>query len=296
MDEGVPTEDKKQPGRGKASAPATPPKGAKPKAAKQTRDAGNASKPRTGRIGPRLPVRRERNSIFFDAYDGVPPWDIGRAQPAFVELANLGQVEGSVLDLGCGTGDLVLEMAERGHEAWGVDMVPRAIDQAKAKARLRGLDQESAFLVGDALEIEHLNRTFGTVLDCGLFHTFSDPERELYEQQLRKVTRPGSRLHIMAMSDWEDPAWGGPRRVTQAELMDTFREGWRLDDIVEARFLVLPGYNVRAHAWLATFIREDDPVRGAAKRSTPNKPRKKAAPTPPPTGDGGSGKLVETVL
>jgi SAM-dependent methyltransferase len=268
----------------------------KESAAKEPAKESAKAPPRSKGTGPKLPVRRDRDSIFFSAYDGTPPWDIGRAQPAFVELANQDLITGSILDLGCGTGDLVLEMAERGHEAWGVDMVPRAIDQAKAKARLRGLDQESAFLVGDALEIEHLNRTFGTVLDCGLFHTFSDPERELYEQQLRKVTRPGSRLHIMAMSDWEDPAWGGPRRVTQAELMDTFREGWRLDDIVEARFLVLPGYNVRAHAWLATFIREDDPVRGAAKRSTPNKPRKKAAPTPPPTGDGGSGKLVETVL
>ncbi len=239
---------------------------------------------------PRLPVRRERNSLFFDAYDGTPPWDIGRAQPAFVELANMGQIEGSVLDLGCGTGDLVLEMAEEGHEAWGVDFVPRAIDQAKVKARLRGMEGEATFLVGDALEVEHLNRTFDTVLDCGLFHTFSDPERELYEQQLRAVTHPGSRVHIMAMSDWEDDSWGGPRRVTQAELMDTFRDGWRVEDIVEARFLVLPGYNVRAHAWLASFVREAAPGRKVARKAVPNKPIKKAVKAAPaPKG----GKVVE---
>ncbi|MEK6985426.1 MAG: class I SAM-dependent methyltransferase [Candidatus Thermoplasmatota archaeon] len=222
-------------------------------------------------------MSNDRDSIFFEAYNGTPPWDIGRAQPAFVELANQGHITGSVLDLGCGTGDLVMEMAERGHEAWGVDFVPRAIDQARAKARLRGLEKESTFLVGNVLEAAHLGRSFGTLLDCGLYHALSDPERELYAQQLLELAQPGARLHVMAMSDWEDPAWGGPRRVTQAELMESFRDGWQLDDIVEARFLVAPGYRIRGHAWLASFVREAKEGKSMARKATPNKPRKKAA-------------------
>src|SRR5690348_13018534 len=138
--------------------------------------------------------------LFFNAYrNGPPPWDIGRAQPAFVELANAGQIKGSVLDVGCGTGDNVLEMAERGNDAWGIDIVPMAIDQAKAKAKLRGLDKQCTFLVGDAMELEHLNRTFDTVLDCGLFHSLSDPERQLYVQQLASVMAPGAVFHLMVM-------------------------------------------------------------------------------------------------
>lgn len=218
--------------------------------------------------------------FFFDAYrSGKPPWDIGRAQPAFVELANAGQVKGSVLDVGCGLGDNVLEMAERGHEAWGIDIVPMAIDQAKAKAKLRGI--EATFLVGDALEIEHLGRTFDTVLDCGLYHTLSDPERVLYEQQLAKVVPPGGTLHLMAMSDWEDPAWGGPRRVSQADIIDTFRSGWRIDDIREARFSTLVP-SLKAHAWLATIIREAPPPPKTARQARANAPKAvvKAKPRP----------------
>lgn len=243
------------------------------------------------RTGSKLPVRSERDSIFFSAYEGTPPWEIERAQPAFVELANRGGISGSVLDLGCGTGDLVMEMAERGHEAWGVDFVPRAISLAKTKAKLRGMEGEATFLVGDALEVEALGRTFDTVLDCGLFHTFSDPERELYEQQLKAVTRPGSRLHIMAMSDWEDDSWGGPRRVTQAELIDTFRDGWRLDDIIEVRFLVRPPFSIKGHAWLASFVREAAGAAKGERKATPNKPRKKAEAKPAAKEPGG--KLVE---
>jgi 2-polyprenyl-3-methyl-5-hydroxy-6-metoxy-1,4-benzoquinol methylase len=214
--------------------------------------------------------------FFFEAYrSGKPPWDIGRAQPAFVELANAGQVKGRVLDVGCGLGDNVLEMAERGHEAWGVDIVPMAIDQAKAKAKLRGI--EATFLVGDALEIERLGRTFDTVLDCGLFHTLSDPERVLYEQQLAKVVPPGGVVHLMAMSDWEDPAWGGPRRVSQADLLDTFRNGWRVDDIREARFNTLFP-QIKAHAWLATILREAPPPKGKEARAQANVPKAKEKP------------------
>ena len=225
------------------------------------------------------------NPFFSEAYRaGRPPWDIGRAQPAFVELAEAGQIKGSVLDLGCGTGDNVLEMAERGHEAWGIDIVPNAIDQAKAKAKLRGLD--ATFLVGDALEAGDLNRTFDTILDCGLFHTFSDPERELYAQQIAALLPPGGHFHLMALSDWEDASWGGPRRVSQAEIIDTFRMGFRVDDIEEARFLVLPPFRIKGHAWLASLVRESDPVKPKAKRKSPVAPRKKetAKPTVRPKG------------
>lgn len=218
----------------------------------------------------KLPV----DSPFREFYrQGPPPWDIGRAQPAFVELANQGLIGGSVLDAGCGTGDLVMELAERGHDACGFDIVPEAIQQAEAKAKLRGI--EASFLVGNAMEMEHIGRRFDTVTDCGLFHIFSDPERELYEQQLKTVLRKGGRLHILCFSDWEDPAWGGPRRVSQAEIMDTFRSGWRVDDIVEARLLARPGFKIRGHAWLATLELEDDKAKPADKVDQKEPPQQK---------------------
>src|SRR5688572_11025867 len=89
----------------------------------------------------------ERMAFFHAIYDGAPPWDIGRPQPDFVAIA--GAVRGSVLDVGCGTGEHALFFAGRGHEAWGIDMVPAAIALARAKAAERGL--EATFVVGDAL-------------------------------------------------------------------------------------------------------------------------------------------------
>src|SRR5436305_5539045 len=82
----------------------------------------------------------------FDAmYEGTPPWDIGRPQPTFVELAERGAFRGRVLDVGCGTGEQALLAAGLGLDASGVDASPTAIAQAEQKATERGLN--ARFLV-----------------------------------------------------------------------------------------------------------------------------------------------------
>src|SRR6185295_14592486 len=78
----------------------------------------------------------------FDAVymQGVPPWDIGRSQPAFAELAERGLLAGRVLDAGCGTGEHTLMAAALGREATGFDVAATAIAIAITKARDRGLE------------------------------------------------------------------------------------------------------------------------------------------------------------
>jgi SAM-dependent methyltransferase len=53
-----------------------------------------------------------------------------------------------VADLGCGTGSLSVLLAERGHVVVGVDVSPRMLELAEAKATERGVDVR--FVIGDA--------------------------------------------------------------------------------------------------------------------------------------------------
>lgn len=69
--------------------------------------------------------------------EGSPPWDIGRAQPALVTLAEAGRITGRVIDLGCGTGGNALYLATSGLDVVGVDGSPEAIRQARDKAKRR---------------------------------------------------------------------------------------------------------------------------------------------------------------
>jgi cyclopropane fatty-acyl-phospholipid synthase-like methyltransferase len=196
---------------------------------------------------------------FESAYQETAPWDIPCPQPAFVALEEAGEIHGSVLDGGCGTGENALYLASRGHEVWGLDFVPVAVERATAKAKERGLNAH--FQVGDALKLDQLGRTFDTVIDCGLFHTFSDEERPLYVTSLSKVVRPGGSVHILCFSDQEPPGQG-PRRITQGEIRGAFSDGWEVVEIREARFKTTNHPESRTFspggpkAWLATIKRD----------------------------------------
>jgi SAM-dependent methyltransferase len=188
---------------------------------------------------------------FDEMYVGVPPWDIGRAQPEVVRLADAGAFTGPVIDVGCGTGENALELASRGLAVLGIDASPRAIGAATAKASERSSSAE--FLVADALRLGPLARRFASALDCGVFHVFEDDERPVYVASLATVLEPGGVLQLLCFSDLQ-PGTFGPRRVTQQEIRESFADGWDVREIVPVTFVTnLP--ELQANAWRATIAR-----------------------------------------
>ena len=172
-----------------------------------------------------------RQQQFQAAYSGEPPWDLGRPQKPFVEASD--QITGAVLDVGCGTGDNLLFFAERGCTVLGIDFVEAPLEAGRAKAAERGVVAE--FRQMDALKLQDLGRRFDSVLDCGLFHLFSDEDRELYVESLGDATKLGGRVFLMCFSD-EEPVGPGPRRISQVELRQAFGDGWVVESIEAVRF------------------------------------------------------------
>jgi SAM-dependent methyltransferase len=184
-------------------------------------------------------------------HDGPAPWDIGRPQPALVQLAARGGLTGPILDVGCGTGENALHLASLGFDVLGVDVAPTAIRAAREKARRRGVAAQ--FEVADALQLHRLARQFRTVVDSGLFHTFDRGERQDYAASLATVTAHGATLYVSCFSD-QGPVQG-PHPVSEHDLRAPFQRGhWSVSSIA-------PGYiYTRFHdggvaAWLATVIR-----------------------------------------
>jgi SAM-dependent methyltransferase len=205
---------------------------------------------------PRLPdlpgPAQSRSPEDFDAmYAATPPWDIGRPQAAFLRLAEAGAIRGRVLDAGCGTGEHVLMVAERGLDATGVDAAPSAIAAAQRKAADRGV--AARFLVWDALGLADLGEQFDTVLDSGLFHVFDDDRRARYVEALAAAIRPGGRYLMCCFSDRQPGEWG-PRRVRQDEIRAAFGAGWEVESVEAVEFDTNLDPPI-VQAWLSTITR-----------------------------------------
>jgi SAM-dependent methyltransferase len=179
----------------------------------------------------------DRNS-FESLYAGQPRWEIGRPQRAFLNVAD--RITGSILDSGCGTGEIALHFANRGHKVTGIDFLSEPITIAKQKTAERGLT--ATFLIMDALALKELPEVFDNVFDSGLFHVFSDDDRRRYVDGLASALKPGGRLYLLCFSDAE-PGDQGPRRVSGKEIEDAFAQGWVVESIEPLRYEVRPDPN-----------------------------------------------------
>jgi SAM-dependent methyltransferase len=161
---------------------------------------------------------------------GFTPWD---GHPIATSLRSL--VEGSdgspaltpgaALDVGCGTGDTSIYLAQHGWRVIGVDFVPKAVDKARAKGGAAGVTVD--FRQGDATRLtgEGVGSGFGLIVDQGCFHGMSDSDRDRYVAEVTAVAAPDARLLLVEFTP--GGAIGVPG-VDQAEIERRFAACWRL--------------------------------------------------------------------
>lgn len=183
------------------------------------------------------PSNRPIARVYDAAYAGVPNWDIGRPQRAFVHLVEEGLVRDPVLDVGCGTGELSLFLARQGYRVLGIDLSGLAVSQAREKARWRRVAVQ--FLVWDALNLPALGGSgfaFRTVVDSAMLHVLGHDERDRFVAGVDAVVPPGGRYCVLGDARADDRTGYG---ITPVEIRDRFdRVGgdWVLEFAFETAF------------------------------------------------------------
>jgi SAM-dependent methyltransferase len=141
--------------------------------------------------------------------------------PLWRELA--AGADGPVLDLGCGTGRVALDLAARGHDVTGIDCEPSLVDALLARARARGLRVHAE--LGDARSFS-LGRTFAlAIAPMQVAQLLGGPEgRAGMLSSARRHLIPGGLLAIALA----DPLKGVPDDEALAPPLPDVREedGW----------------------------------------------------------------------
>jgi ubiquinone/menaquinone biosynthesis C-methylase UbiE len=102
-----------------------------------------------------------------------------------------------VLEIGSGTGNLALLVAKRHPKAEviGLDPDPLALAMARRKAERRGLDVQ--WDLGTAGELPYPDASVDRVLSSLMFHHLDEDEKRRALAEVRRVLKPGGRLHLM---------------------------------------------------------------------------------------------------
>ena len=177
---------------------------------------------------------------FFDAvYTGDVPWDIGAPQPDLIDLIEAFPPHGRVVDLGCGTGDLVIAIAAQGHQVLGVDFAAAAIEEAEWRLQVEPPEVRARveLQVGDALRPSLLAGEIGSVVDSGFYHLFDAETRATLVHDLGRALPVGGRYYMLGFAI-AIPAPDVPKQVTAEELGELFSEeaGWKILEIRAGSF------------------------------------------------------------
>ena len=166
-----------------------------------------------------------------------------RATLALLRPWIAGRVLGRVLDVGCGTGNLLSLLAGSGARVdryAGIDPAPRMLRIAREK--LRASTTPGALLAATAEALPFAPGAFDTAISASTLHDWVDPHVGLAE--VRRVLRPGGELLLL---DWHrDPL---PMRLLNAGMRIArvgYRRMYARNEVADA--LAGAGFRVTAEA------------------------------------------------
>lgn len=153
-----------------------------------------------------------------------------RARSLLVDQATLGPHQ-RVLEIGCGTGSLTVQIKRRhpGVEVVGLDPDRKALARAQRKAERAGVSIQFDQGFGDALGYQA--QSFDRVFSCLMFHHLEHDDKEQMLLEVRRVLKPGGRLELLDLEQ--------PKSSKTSSLARFFHSHHLMKDNSEDRILAL---------------------------------------------------------
>jgi SAM-dependent methyltransferase len=172
---------------------------------------------------------------------GFHPWEDAAADAPFAEkISEMFDREetgreppyGRALDIGTGSGIWGVELAKRGWQVTGIDIVDKALRRGRDRATSAGV--QMGFVEGDvtALETTEVGNGFRLVLDTGTFHDFNQAQRMAMGRGVTAVATPDATVLLLVWPKRKRPLIRG---VSRAEVEDAFPD-WEITQVEPSHF------------------------------------------------------------
>jgi SAM-dependent methyltransferase len=166
---------------------------------------------------------------------GFHPWeDLAEHRPFADKLLELvareevGASRRSALDLGTGSGVWGVELAKRGWNVTGVDLVEKALSRARERVDEAGVEMRLVHGDVTALREAGVGSGFRLILDTGTFHGLTDAQRASMGREVTAVAGSDATLIL----DCFEPRRRGPlpRGASRADVERAFPE-WDISGV-----------------------------------------------------------------
>jgi SAM-dependent methyltransferase len=142
---------------------------------------------------------------------------------------------GRALDVGTGSAIWGIELAKRGWEVTGVDLVQKALDRGRERVRAAGVKMKLVQADVTRLSEPAVGSGFRLILDTGTFHDFDTEQQQGMARSLGALATEDATVLLLC---WPRRIRPLIRGVSREEIEAAFA-GWRVTD-VEPSFFKLP--------------------------------------------------------
>ena len=169
------------------------------------------------------------------------PWEDAANEPAFTrKISQLFDREeqgrqppyGPALDIGTGSGIWGIQLAKRGWQVTGIEIVTKALARARDRVRDTGVDMRLVHGDVTALRAAGVGSGFRLVLDTGTFHDLDSAQRDAMGREVSAVAAPNATVLLLVWPKRRRPLIRGASR---AEIEAAFR-GWRVTHVEASHF------------------------------------------------------------
>jgi SAM-dependent methyltransferase len=172
--------------------------------------------------------------------EGDTPWDTGVPSKELARVLDETRLAESrapqrlrAIDLGCGAGTNAIYLAQRGFAATGVDGSAVALELARERAARAGVQVD--WVLADVGALPPFPEPFDFVFDRGCYHCVRRANVAGYAASLARITRPGTRMLLLA-GNANEQSDEGPPRVHEHEIRAELEPLFVIDELREFRF------------------------------------------------------------